>query len=82
MGAWIRQKKTAGIWGMFGPSHWTFSPYLPGNENPNKPPPEVADKAVDGPIYNAPNGKSYHTWVIPNPQGTGTNEIVDYERPA
>lgn len=43
-------------------SHWTYSPYLEGNEDPNKPPPGVEFK--EGDPYNSTNGKKYKTYLV------------------
>jgi hypothetical protein len=80
MGAWIISKPS--WWWPWGTSHWTFSPMLPGDENPNKPPPSVADKAIAGPNYNCPtDGKTYRTFYVPSPDGKTQQRIVDFSQP-
>jgi len=78
MGAWIRSKPS--WWWPWGTSHWTFSEYLPGNEDPNKPPPPVADKATPGPAYVSPNGHRYATWLVPSPNGQTIQQGVDWSQ--
>ena len=80
MGLWIGGKKT--WWWPFGVSHWTYSPYLLGNDDPNKPPPSVAAKSYAGSPYSCPrDGKNYPTWRVPSPDGQTQQEIVDWSSP-
>jgi hypothetical protein len=55
---------------------------LSGDENPNKPPPSIAEKAVAGPTYQCPrDGKSYRTFIVPSPDGKTQQQIVDFSSP-
>ena len=60
----------AGAWTNSGGT-WTYSPYLPGNDDPNKPPPG-AGTAVPGPPYYSTlcPGVALDTWILPDGQKT------------
>jgi len=67
-----------GRWTSAG-SHWTYSPYLSGSEDPNLPP--SGQPVVRGPVYTTPEGKEYNTWLVPftSPDGSVTEQtIVDW----
>lgn len=62
-------KALKGAWTNSGGT-WTYSPYLPGNEDPNSPPPGVA--AVPGPPYYSSlcPGVALDTWILADGQQT------------
>lgn len=56
---------------------WTWSPYLPGNEEPGEPP--IGVPAFRGEDSVRPGGYTYKTWIVLSPSREALQKIIDWK---
>ena len=75
-GKWI-----GGGSGPFSGSHWTWTPYLAGGDDPSLPPPQVGSNYHEGPMYRGgvPPGGDFKTWIVISPNGKTLQQIINWK---